>query len=252
MIRAGTDCELVEVLAPVEQEVARDAPLLRGVDPFLEAEVDIYRARLKELYAVYNAQPLRKRVKRKMLMDEIKLIKGDLHQAEEKSAQLLIRSPARGSFVLIDARNLPGRFVKKGELLGYIVAEHRPTIRAVVSQADIGLVRERVTKIEVRLAERPAMSLRADLERIIPAADLDLPSAALGTGGGGVVPIDPIDPDRLRALESLFQLDLSLPDPVKDPHIGGRAYVRFEHGTMPLAMQWYRSLRQLILWKFYV
>jgi len=252
MIRAGTDCEMVEVLVSVDQEVARDTPLLRGVDPFLEVEVDIYRARLKELYAVYNAQPLRKRVKRKILLDDIKLIKGDLHQAEEKMARLLIRSPARGSFVLFDARNLSGRFVKKGELLGYIVAEHRPTIRAVVSQSNIGLVRGRVTKIEVRLAERPAVSLRADLERIIPAADLNLPSAALGTGGGGIVPIDPVDPDRLRALESLFQLDLSLPDPIKNPHIGGRAYVRFEHGTMPLAMQWYRSLRQLIIWKFYV
>jgi putative peptide zinc metalloprotease protein len=252
MIRAGTDCEVVEVLVPVEQEVAKDAPLIRGVDPFLEAEVDIYRSRLKELYAFYNAQPLRKRVKRKMLLDEIELIKGDLHQAEEKSARLLIRSPARGNFVLIDARNLAGRFVKKGELLGYIVPEHQPTIRAVVSQADIGLVRERVTRIEVRLAERPAMSLRADLERIIPAADLNLPSAVLGTGGGGVVQIDPIDPDRLRALESRFQLDLSLPEAIKEPHIGGRAYVRFEHGTMPLALQWYRSLRQLILWKFYV
>jgi len=252
MIRAGTDCELVEVLVSVEQEVARDTPLLRGIDPFLEVEVDIYRARLKELYAVYNAQPLRKRVKRKILLDEIKLIKGDLHQAEEKLARLLIRSPARGSFVLFDARNLSGRFVKKGELLGYIVAEHRPTIRAVVSQSNIGLVRGRVTNIEVRLAERPAVSLRADLERIIPAADLNLPSAALGTGGGGIVPIDPVDPDRLRALESLFQLDLSLPDPIKNPHIGGRAYVRFEHGSMPLARQWYRSLRQLIIWKFYV
>jgi putative peptide zinc metalloprotease protein len=252
MIRAGTDCELVEVLAAVEQEVAKDAPLLRGVDPFLAVEVDIYRSRLKELYALYNALPLRKRVKRKMQLDEIELIKSDLQQAEERLAKLLIRSPARGNFILIDARNLAGRFVKKGELLGYIVAEHRPTIRAVVNQADIGLVRERVTQIEVRLAERPAMLLKADLERIIPAADLNLPSAALGTGGGGIVPIDPIDPDRLRALESIFQLDLTLPEPIRDPHIGGRAYVRFEHGTMPLALQWYRSLRQLILWKFYV
>jgi putative peptide zinc metalloprotease protein len=252
MIRAGTDCELVEVLAAVEQEVAKDAPLLRGVDPFLAVEVDIYRSRLKEIYALYNALPLSKRVKRKMQLDEIELIKSDLQQAEERLAKLLIRSPARGSFILIDARNLAGRFVKKGELLGYIVAEHRPTIRAVVNQADIGLVRERVTQIEVRLAERPAMLLKADLERIIPAADLNLPSPALGTGGGGIVPIDPIDPDRLRALESIFQLDLTLPEPIRDPHIGGRAYVRFEHGTMPLALQWYRSLRQLILWKFYV
>jgi putative peptide zinc metalloprotease protein len=252
MIRAGTDCEVVEVLAPIEQWVAKDAPLLRGADPFLEVEIEVFRARLKELYAVYHAQPLQERVKRKMVLDEIELIKGDLHQTEEKLAKLLIRSPSRGNFVLIDPRNLSGRFVKQGELLGYIVSEHRPTIRAVVSQADIGLVRERVSGVAVRLTERPAKSLKAEIERIVPAADLNLPSAALGTAGGGVVPVDPTDPDHLRALESHFQLDLSLPADVKDPHIGGRVYVRFEHGRMPLAMQWYRSLRQLLLRKFYV
>ena len=252
MIRAGIDCEVVEVLAPVEQLVAKDAPLLRGVDPFLETEFEVYQARLAELYARYNALPLHERVKRKMMLEEIELVRGDQHQTEEKLEKLLIRSPARGNFVLIDARNLSGRFVKKGELLGYIVSEHRPVIRAVVSQADIGLVRERVTGVEVRLTEKPAESLKAVIERIVPAADLNLPSAALGTAGGGVVPVDPTDPDRLRALESHFQLDLSLPEKVKDPHIGGRVYVRFEHGSMPLAMQWYRSLRQLFLRKFYV
>ncbi len=252
MIRAGIDCEVVEVLAPVEQLVAKDAPLLRGVDPFLETEFEVYQARLAELYARYNALPLHERVKRKMMLEEIELVRGDQHQTEEKLEKLLIRSPALGNFVLIDARNLSGRFVKKGELLGYIVSEHRPVIRAVVSQADIGLVRERVTGVEVRLTEKPAESLKAVIERIVPAADLNLPSAALGTAGGGVVPVDPTDPDRLRALESHFQLDLSLPEKVKDPHIGGRVYVRFEHGSMPLAMQWYRSLRQLFLRKFYV
>ena len=252
MIRAGTDCEVIEVLAPIEQFVAREAPLLRGVDPFLEAEIEVYRARLEELYATYNAHPFHERVKRKMVLDEIEQIKGDLQQTEDKLAKLLIRSPAQGKFILIDAWNLLGRFVKKGELLGYIIPEHRPTIRTVVSQADIGLVRKRLTGVEIRLTEQAGKSLKADIERVVPAADLNLPSAALGTAGGGVVPVDPTDPEGLRALETLFQLDLSLPEEVKDPHIGGRVYVRFEHGTMPLAMQWYRSLRQIFLRKFYV
>ena len=38
----------------------------------------------------------------------------------------------------------------------------------------------------------------------------------------------------------------------KAPHIGGRVYVRFELKSEPLARQWYRSLRQLLLGKFYV
>ncbi len=252
VIRAGIDCEVIEVLATAEQEVGRGEPLISGADPFLEAEIAVYRAQLEELYASYNAQPLHERVKRKILLGEIELLKGDLRQIEEKQEKLLVRSPAQGKFVLIDARNLPGHFVKQGELLGYIVAEQRPTIRTLVSQADIGLLRERVTGVEVRLAEAVGTPLEANIERIVPSADLQLPSAALGTAGGGVIPVDPDDADGLRALESHFQLDLSLPEGVRNPHIGGRVHVRFEHGSMPLAMQWYRSLRQLFLRKFYV
>jgi putative peptide zinc metalloprotease protein len=104
----------------------------------------------------------------------------------------------------------------------------------------------------VRLADKPEESLKADIKRIVPAADLKLPSAALGAATGGIIPVDPTDPDGLRALESFFQLDLSLAEGVRDPNIGGRVYVRFEHGSLPLALQWYRSLLQLFLRKFYV
>ncbi|MDX2454421.1 HlyD family efflux transporter periplasmic adaptor subunit, partial [Desulfosarcina sp.] len=251
-IRAGTDCEVVELLAPVEQWVAKDAPLIRGADPFLETQIVIHQARLEELYASYNAQPLHKRVERNMLLEEIELVKGDLRYAEDKLEKLLVRSPAQGNFILVDARNLPGRFVKQGELLGYIIAEHRPTVRVVVGQAEFGLVRERLTGVQVRLAEQSATTLQAQVERIVPAADLNLPSAALGTAGGGDIPVDPADPEGMRALSTVFQLDISLPEQVKNPHIGGRVYVRLEHGSMPLAMQWYRSLRQLFIRKFYV
>lgn len=251
-IRVGADCEVMELLVPVEQCVEKDVPLIRGADPFLDAEIKVHRAHMEELYATYNAQPIHERVKRKMLLEEIERVKGDLQQAEEKEKELLVCSPARGRFILLDARKMLGRFVKKGELIGYIVAEHRPTIRAVISQGDIGLIREKVTGVEVRMAERPAKPLKADIERIVPAAELMLPSVALGVTGGGDIPIDPSDPEGLRALESHFQLDISLPEKVKCPHIGARVYVRFEHGTMPLATQWYRSLRQLVLGMFYV
>jgi len=251
-IRAGTDCEVIELLTPVDHVVTKGTPLIRGDDPYLDAEIEVYKARLKELYANYHAQPLYKRVQRRMILEEIDLVKGDLKQAEEKLDKLLIRSPAQGQFILTDARNLPGHFVHKGELLGYIIAEHRPTVRAVVRQTDIGLLRERITGVAVRLAEQSAALLQADIERIVPSAESKLPSAALGTNGGGDIPVDPVDPDGLRALDTIFQVDINLPEQVTNPHIGGRVYIRFEHGTMSLAGQWYRGLRQLLLRKFYV
>jgi len=42
-------------------------------------------------------------------------------------------------------------------------------------------------------------------------------------------------------------VDLALPEHFKTRGIGERAYVRFEHGAEPLAVQWFRSIRQLLL-----
>lgn len=251
-VRAGTDCEVTELLVPVSKWVDQGTPIIRGDDPLLTTRIDVYKARLKELYATYNALPHHQRVKRKILMEEIKLAKADLREAQEKIDRLEISSPASGKFILVDGSNLTGRYVKQGEILGYILSDHKPTVRAVVSQSDIGLVRDQVTGVELRLAEDASRRLKADIKRIVPAADLNLPSAALGTNGGGDIQIDPTDPQGLRALETVFQLDIVLPEQVKDPHIGGRAHVRLEHGTRPLALQWYRALRQLFLRKFYV
>ncbi len=252
VIRAGADGEVVEVLTTPGQPVAKNEPLLNSVDPFLEAEIAVGRAQMQELQATYNALPTHERVERKMLLDQIELLEEDLLQTEKRHEKLLVRSPAQGKFVLIDTRNLPGHFVKQGELLGYILAEHRPIIRAVINQADIDLVRSNVTSVEVRLAESVDNHLNAEIKRVVPAAELNLPSAALGTTGGGNILVDPSDTHGLRAMESHFQLDLSLPAEIKNPHIGGRVFVRFEHGGMPLGIQWYRSFRQLLFRKFYV
>ncbi|BBO81812.1 peptidase M50 [Desulfosarcina ovata subsp. sediminis] len=251
-VRAGTDCEVVELLAPTGHPVAKDAPLIRGVDPFIDTRIRIHQTHLEELYASYNAQPFYKRVERSMLLEKIALVKEDLRNAEEEREKLMVHSPARGKFILMDERNLPGRFVRQGELLGYIVADHRPTVRAVVPQADIGLVRECITGVEVRLAEQSATPLKARIDRIVPAADFNLPSVALGTAGGGDIPVDPTDPKGLRALDTIFQIDLNLLEAVQNPHIGGRVYVQIEHGRMPLILQAYRRLRQLLMRRFYV
>ncbi len=252
MIRSGAGCEVVQLLVPAEQIVDKGTPLIQGVDPFLEARIEVYRARLAELHAVYRAQPLYERQKREMILDDIAAARADLQNAQEKQDLLLIRSPARGRLVLMDARHLPGRFVKKGELLGYILSDHRPLVRTVVRQAEIGLVRRRTTGVAVRLADRPGTTLRAAIDRFVPAGQLQLPSPVVGTAGGGEIPVDPSDPEGLRSLDSVFQVDLRLPRADRNPHIGIRAYVRFEHGTMPLAVQWYRRLRQLLLRRFYV
>jgi putative peptide zinc metalloprotease protein len=62
------------------------------------------------------------------------------------------------------------------------------------------------------------------------------------------VPVDPGDSEGVRTLDNVFHIELEIPTSV--PRIGGRAYVRFDHGSEPLARQTYRRVRQLFLRHF--
>ena len=88
--------------------------------------------------------------------------------------------------------------------------------------------------------------------REVPAARDELPSTALSSHGGGVIAADPRDPKGGKAMMSTFQFDLELPREARGATYGGRAYVRFVLRPEPLAVQWYRRVRQAFLARFNV
>jgi putative peptide zinc metalloprotease protein len=91
--------------------------------------------------------------------------------------------------------------------------------------------------------------LPARLVREIPSASRDLPSAALGTEGGGDLALDP-SAGPTQAFERLFHFELAMEAPDHFVGFGQRIHVRFDHGAVPLARQWYRAMRQLFLSRF--
>jgi putative peptide zinc metalloprotease protein len=111
----------------------------------------------------------------------------------------------------------------------------------------VGLLRSRPVSAEVILADDLGKPLTAELLREVPAGSTRLPSAALGAMGGGGIAIDTSDETGRTSVEKLFQFDLALPEGARTTGIGGRAYVRLDHGTEPLWRQWSRSLKQLLL-----
>ena len=80
----------------------------------------------------------------------------------------------------------------------------------------------------------------------------ELPSPALGGEGGGQVPLDPHDAKGHTAMKKLFQIDVALPLQHGLLNVGGRVYVRFDHGRASFAAQCYRQGRQLFLARFNV
>jgi putative peptide zinc metalloprotease protein len=73
---------------------------------------------------------------------------------------------------------------------------------------------------------------------------------ALGAAGGGTLTVDPRDEGSAKALTRVFQVDVELRQHARHVNVGGRAFVRFDHGRAPLTHQWSRQLRQLFLARF--
>ena len=192
------------------------------------------------------------RVQANIARDQLEKERLDLFRARERAAHLIARSNAKGVFWAPRAGDLPGRYFRKGELLAYVMETGQPTARVVVTQGEVDLVRLATRQVEVRLAHRISAVLQATVVRQVPAGVEELPSRALSTEGGGHVPLDPREPKGSKAMNRLFQFDLEFADPNFARLFGGRVFVRFNHEMEPLAMQWYRNVRQLFLARFNV
>ena len=90
------------------------------------------------------------------------------------------------------------------------------------------------------------------LLREVPAATDKLPSRTLSQAGGGDIPIDPRDNMGVKAFVKIFLFDVELPVYSDTVNVGGRVYVRFDHGGEPLFWRWYREIRKLFLRRFNV
>ena len=249
-VRAGTDGFIERLLATVDSTVVRGQPLIEAQDPLLPTQVAVLEAQLAELQAKYDALLLEDRVQAAMVREEMVAVAAALGRTREREAELVLRSASSGRFVVPNAADLPGRFVAKGQLVGYVVEPGELTVRVAVGQDDIAQVRERIRDVEVMLAGWGAEPVPARIRREVPGGSMQLPTAALGSAGGGPFAVDPRDRQGVTTLERIFQLELALPAEVRSSYLGARVFVRFDHGFEPVGVQAYRALRRLLLRKF--
>jgi len=246
-VRAGADGFVRAVAVAPGTSVDPGRPLVESRDPQLLAQLAVSEARIDELDARLDVQRFNERVQAELTRQDLERERAARDRLLERIEQLTARSAVSGRFVLARADDLPGRFLRKGELIGYVTQQGRSIVRVVVSQDDVDLVRNRLARADVRLAENLAEVAPATVLREVPAARDELPSSALSSHGGGALAADPRDPRGGKSLASTFQFDLELPAQSRSESYGGRAYVRFVLKPEPLAVQWYRRIRQAFL-----
>ena len=251
-VRAGTEGFIRKVLVKPNTWVNPGDLLILCDDPELSTEVMKLEFQLKELNARYRQEYISNMVKAQVLLEQRRYVDEQLSRARERARELSILSKNSGQFDVNNVEDLAGRFLKQGEQVGYVVDPGKITIRTLVPQDDIDLIRHEVVSIDVRPAERIAEVLPARLKRIVPGASEELPSLVLGTEGGGEIALDPHESKSPKAMQKLFQVDLELLVERTTVNAGGRVLVRFNHGSRPIADQLYRQIRQLFLSRFNV
>jgi putative peptide zinc metalloprotease protein len=230
--------------------VTRGMPLYELEDVLLDAEREAARAKVAEVEAQHRAEQFSDPVKAAVLFLQVEREREILRRVEERHARLVGYAETDGVVMAESPGDMPGRYLKKGERVGYVLESGQLIARAVVTQDDIDLVRSRFRSAAIRYAELPGKVFPSRLARAVPGGVNELPTAALGMAGGGKVPTAPDDADGLRTLERVFLVDLDLPAETQPSAFGGRVHVRFDHGFEPLAWQGLRRVRQLFLGHF--
>ena len=250
-VRAEADGFIVKLLAKDRSQVKQDQPIIQTRDTFAQAHVKRLAAHKKQLEIQLLAARIHDRVQADILRKELNAAIEDLRRARERREDLVIRSPRDGIFIVPREQDQVGRFVRKGQVIAYVTnPDDHTTVRAAVSQDDIGLVREYVRKVDVLSAGWTVQSYSSKIAREVHGGSHLLPSAALGTAGGGLFATVPGERDGRKTLERIFVIEISLPPEGSSEYLGARKYIRFDHGYEPLGIQAWRSLRQLFLRRF--
>ena len=251
-LRAQHDGFVKALMVENNQTVTIGTPLLTLHDPFLRSEARIAQARVQEMKAHYRAGRANDNIQAGIAKGELQVAESELQFIQQKSSAMSVDAFKNGELVLLEADDLPGRFLRKGDLLGYIIDDEQPTVRMAVSQDHIGQLRHKATNIKIRFASEPGRDFNARILRQAPEATNRLPSAALATTGGGPFIVTADSENQLETEEKVFLVDLEPDFEGREIPLGTRAFVRVNHGSEALASQWYRRLRQVFLRQFNV
>lgn len=248
-VHAGADGLVMEILALPGTMVAPGEPLVRLHDPANDGEVAYLEAKLREYKARHLAAAVSDRIQEGILREEIALVESELNRALERRDAMVLRSPAAGLFVLPDATDYPGRFVKRGSPVGWVLDYGRLTLIVPVPQVHVGKIRHNVLSVSARPVDRVFHKIPARLIREVPAASTHLPTDAFSLEGGGIFALDPREQAGRRSFEKLFYFEVALEERIED-RLGSRVFLRLEHEPETLANQWYRVLRRVFMKHF--
>lgn len=249
-LRADEDGFVAAIVVGDGETVAAGALVLQLANPSLGVALERQRARVEALeIELFNALP-GDAAAAGNTRAELAAAQAALDRLLERAAALEVRAQAAGRIALSQAADLSGQFVRRGRLLGQVLGGDAGIVRVALLESDASDLRHVQRTASIRLASAPAATHRGTLVRDGVGATMQLPSAALSARHGGDIQTDPAD--DLKPLQPVVLLDLRLDGWAGAglERLGERAWVRFDAGLAPLALQAAQTLQRQVLRRF--
>jgi putative peptide zinc metalloprotease protein len=277
VVHAAADGFVAEILASPNNPVVPGQPVIALRDPVADTQVEVYRTQVTVAEDRFNAVNLIDLAQARLAAEQVTRAQAALERAESRARDLNVLAQRGGRFVVPDAARLPGSFVHKGDVLGYVIGGDDVAVLAVVPQAEIDLVRHRsepqgegpegqspegqspksqspkgkspggTSRVAIRFTEAMDQTVPAEIVRETPSALERPPAAALSTDGGGPMLLDPTSKNRDRPLDRWYEIVVRPTAGAPLDRIGSHAYVRFDLGAEPIAWRLLRHIRQVVL-----
>ncbi len=241
--------------SPSGQRIDKNgAPLIRAVNPELEATKEQLLAERQRLEALRRLAQNREIASAQIFTEQIEALDEQIRRVNGQLSSLVLRAPLAGMWIAPDIDRMKGAYLRRGDRIGIVADLDRVIIRSTAGQ-DVAalLIVEGRKNVEIRVKNRPDIKFSGTIIEILPAGQEHLPSAALGYGAGGSVATSPDDQHGTKTAERFFEIRIA-PSENSDARLlsGQRVVVRFEMRPKPLMSQWWRSLMQLIQQRFHI
>ena len=247
-VASTTSGQLIEILSENGSHVNPGTPLVQLVNPELDIEISLVRAQRKEVVALlHQSSVIDEDRTRDALQKRLSTLDDKLQKTEKQRQALLVRAEQAGIWVAPDIHELQGVWLSRGTVLGKIISPEHFRFSAVVSQGEAanlfsGNISGRIT---VRLIGRGHTDLSVTGYKVIPFQHERLPSAVLGWGAGGEIPVSDKDDQGLQTVEPFFRIYADLgPSRQAGLNHGHSGKIRFSLQAKPLLSQLLRKARQ--------
>ena len=230
---------------PSGSAVTAGQPLFSLNNKTLVLDLKNAEAKLKEVNALYLSALNDEAESLVAIGRQLWVLEDQIAYYKKRIELLTVRAPHDGIWVAPQLDEYMGMWSDRGNPIGYIINSDSFYFSSIVSQNDVSRVfGETIPEARVRLVGESEHAIPIFEQRVIPAEQSQLPSAALGFYGGGDIAVS--GQDAMQSSEPFFEVRSDLAEKTEVVKLHGRTgRIRFKLPSEPLLSQWWRSLRQL-------